>query len=123
MKKRFISIFLMLFFALAITSCSSSQTGTTTPATNQTSSGGTGDQKPAVTIENYSFSPAVLTVKVGTTVVWTNNDTAVHNIKSTEFNSKGLAKGDTFEFKFEKAGTYDYICGVHPTMKGRIIVK
>lgn len=119
MKRRVLTAFLMLFFAFAFTSCSSSNTGTT----NGTSNGNTtGNQAPAVSIENYTFNPAVLTVNVGTTVVWTNNDSVVHNIKSADFNSPEMKKGETYEFKFDKAGTYDYSCGIHPTMTGKIIV-
>ncbi|HWQ89016.1 MAG TPA: cupredoxin domain-containing protein [Desulfitobacteriaceae bacterium] len=120
MKRRLIFVFLMLICTLIITSCSSSNSGTNTPSTPDNSQVA---QNPAVSIENYSFKPAVLTVSAGTTVVWTNNDSVAHNIKSTDFSSKNLAKGETFEFKFDKTGTYSYSCGIHPTMTGQIIVK
>jgi len=124
MKRRVVTAFLMLFFALAFTSCSSSNTGTTNGTSNGTSKGNTaGNQTPAVSIENFTFNPAVLTIKVGTTVIWTNNDTVEHNIKSADFNSPLMKKGETYEFKFDKAGTYDYSCGIHPTMTGKIIVQ
>ena len=116
MKKRVLSAFLLLTFVFVLSACSSQSGGNTTP------SGGGGSSGNTVSIENFSFNPSVLTVTVGTTVVWTNNDTAVHTIKSATFNSKDLSKGDTFEYKFDKAGTYDYSCGIHPTMTGRIIV-
>lgn len=77
----------------------------------------------SVIIQNFSFNPPDLTVKPGTTVIWTNNDSASHTIKSAGFNSGTLSKGQTFEFKFENAGSYDYACGIHPTMKGRITVE
>jgi len=77
----------------------------------------------AVAISNFSFEPASVTVKVGTTVTWTNNDTAPHQIKSDTFNSPVLSKGQTFSFTFSAAGTYDYSCNVHPSMKGQIIVQ
>ena len=118
MKKKVFSIFLVMIFAIVFAACSSSNTGNTNGNTN----GGTGSQTPAVSIENFSFKPSVLTVQVGTTVVWTNNDTAVHNIKSATFNSPEMKKGETFKFTFEKAGTYDYSCGIHPTMTGQIVV-
>jgi plastocyanin len=119
MKRRVLTAFLMLFFAFAFTACSSSNTGTTNGTTNGNT---TGNQTPAVSIENYTFNPSVLTVNVGTTVIWTNNDSAVHNIKSADFNSPEMKKGETYKFKFDKAGTYDYSCGIHPTMTGKIIV-
>jgi len=118
MKKKVWSLFLILLFTIAFSSCSSTNSGTT----NQTSDGGIGNQLPAVSIESFSFMPSVLTIQVGTTVVWTNNDTVVHNIKSADFNSPELKKGETFEFKFDKVGTYDYVCGIHPKMTGQIIV-
>jgi plastocyanin len=118
MKKKVFSVFLILFFAIAFASCSSPNTGNT----DGNSNGGTGDQTPAVSIENFSFKPSVLTVQKGTTVVWTNNEAAVHNIKSSAFNSPDMKKGETFEFTFETAGTYDYYCGIHPAMTGQIVV-
>ena len=85
-------------------------------------------QSPAVTgtsvsIQNFSFSPATLTVKKGATVTWTNNDSAVHTIKSSSFTSGDLSKGDTFQFTFNTPGTFDYACGIHPSMQGKIVVE
>lgn len=113
MKKKVLSLILILIFTIAIASCASSNSGTTSTPT---------DGVPTVSIEDFSFKPSVLTVQVGTTVVWTNNDTADHNIKSDGFNSPMMKNGETFEFKFDQAGTYDYICGIHPKMTGQIIV-
>ena len=76
-----------------------------------------------VTIKNFSFSPGTLTVKVGTTVAWVNEDSAAHTIKSDTFSSGELSNGQKFEFRFEKAGSFDYSCGIHPSMKGKIIVE
>lgn len=76
-----------------------------------------------IVIENFSFNPGTLTVSSGTTVVWTNNDSVLHSIKSDTFNSQPLSKGQSFEFMFANKGTYDYSCGIHPSMKGRIIVE
>jgi plastocyanin len=76
----------------------------------------------SVSIKNFAFNPTPLTIKVGTTVIWTNNDSAPHQIKSDVFNSATLNNGQTFEFTFSVAGEYDYICSVHPSMKGKIIV-
>ena len=124
LKKRMMFLFLMLVSVLIISACASSPPAsppaTTTPGA---ANGSPAAQSPAVSIESFSFKPAVLTVSAGTTVVWTNNDSAPHDIKATDFSSKMLAKGETFSFKFEKAGTYDYSCGIHPTMTGQIIVK
>lgn len=77
----------------------------------------------SIIIQNFSFNPQTLTVKVGDTVTWTNNDSAVHNIKSSSFNSTGLNTNDTFKFTFNTPGTFSYNCGIHPSMTGTIIVK
>lgn len=77
----------------------------------------------AVNIQNFAFSPATLTVKKGTTVTWTNNDPAQHQIKSATFNSSQLSKGQTFSFTFNNVGTFDYSCAIHPSMLGKIIVE
>ena len=74
-------------------------------------------------MENFSFKPDTLTVTVGATVTWTNNDAAGHDVKSDLFQSPNMAKGQTFSFTFTNKGTYDYICGIHPNMKGKIIVQ
>lgn len=76
-----------------------------------------------ISIKNFAFSPAELTVKVGDTVTWTNNDSAAHRISGTGFQSGDLIKSDTYSFLFKIVGTYDYICSIHPSMKGKIIVK
>jgi plastocyanin len=76
-----------------------------------------------VNIQNFSFNPAEETITVGSTVVWTNNDSAPHQIASNLFNSSALSQGGTFSYKFTVAGTYDYYCAIHPSMTGRIIVK
>lgn len=76
-----------------------------------------------VTIKNFAFSPQQLTVPAGTTVTWTNQDSAPHQIKSSNFNSSSLSQGESFSFTFEKAGSYDYSCAIHPAMLGKIIVK
>jgi plastocyanin len=113
------NMFLILLLALTmilVPACSAlSTTGSAGPTTTQSAS--------EVLIEGFAFKPATLTVKVGTTVTWLNNDSTAHNIKSDTFNSPMLNKGDKFEFTFSTTGTFDYICGVHPTMKGQIIVE
>ncbi len=83
--------------------------------------------KPAVTISNYSFHPATLTVNKGSTVIWVNKDGDVHTIKSTggpeTFDSPPLDTGNQFGFTFHRAGTYHYTCSVHPYMHGVIVVR
>lgn len=78
-----------------------------------------------VTIDNYTFKPATITVPVGATVTWKNLDDDPHTATADDgsFNSKGLAQGDSFSFRFTKPGTYVYHCTVHPFMKATVVVK
>ena len=79
----------------------------------------------AVTIDNFSFSPATLTVAAGTTVVWTNKDDIPHTIveRNQKFKSKGLDTDDAYSYTFSEPGTYEYFCGMHPKMVGKIVVQ
>ena len=78
----------------------------------------------AVTIKDFAFDPGDLTVAKGTTVTWKHDDSATHRIKSGDgsFDGEDLKNGDSFEHTFDTAGTFDYICGIHPSMKGKITV-
>jgi amicyanin len=79
----------------------------------------------SVTIDNFSFTAPELTVAVGTTVKWVNHDDIPHNVVATNkaFRSKPLDTDDSYSFTFASAGTYDYFCGLHPKMQGKIIVQ
>jgi plastocyanin len=78
----------------------------------------------SVTIDNFTFSPAELTVKVGTTVTWTNHDDIPHTIVSAgKFRSKTLDTDNSFSFTFTAAGDYKYFCSLHPHMTGMIKVE
>jgi len=101
------------------------------PVTPTTTSPAPGAAKPAtasVAIQNFSFSPATLTVKRGTEVTWTNNDSVPHRIVPDAANSSGgpqsgtLSQGDQFSFTFDKTGSFGYICQIHPSMSGTVIV-
>lgn len=76
-----------------------------------------------ITIQNFTFNPSTLTVKQGTKVTWTNQDSATHKIKSDTFNSSDLNQGDKFEFTFNNKGSFDYSCSIHPSMTGKIVVE
>jgi amicyanin len=78
-----------------------------------------------VTIDNFTFAPAEVTVSVGTTVTWDNHDDIPHSVveKNKLFRSKALDTDESYSFTFTQAGTYDYFCGLHPHMVGKIIVK
>jgi plastocyanin len=79
----------------------------------------------AVTISNMAFSPATVTIPLGTKVTWTNTDPVAHTVTAVggAFNSGHLNPGQTFSYTFDKAGTFDYACTYHPYMKGTITVQ
>ena len=76
-------------------------------------------------IDNFTFAPARLTVKAGTTVTWRNEDDIPHTIASAArlFKSKALDTDDSFSFTFTEPGTYEYFCSLHPRMTGTIVVE
>lgn len=79
-----------------------------------------------VTIANFAFDPDPITVPAGSTVTWTNTDSAPHRIVGTTAGgfSAGTAKqGESVEATFDKAGEFPYICEIHPSMKGTVIVQ
>lgn len=78
-----------------------------------------------VKIDNFSFSPATVTVPAGTTVRWTNADDIPHTIVSDDksFKSKALDTDEQFTYTFSKPGTYSYFCGLHPKMTAKIVVQ
>jgi plastocyanin len=78
----------------------------------------------AVRIANFTFGPGQVTVKAGTTVVWTNEDDIPHTVTSTSlaFSSPPLDTDDRFSFTFTTPGTYQYFCALHPHMTGTIVV-
>lgn len=97
----------------------SSSSGTSTPATPN--GGVTAD---AVTIKDFSFQPAEITVKVGQKVTWTNEDSAVHNVIANDgpLKSPDLEQGQSYSFTAKEAGSFPYICTFHPNMKGTLTV-
>jgi len=100
------------------------------------SGGGAGNGAPAgsyatapvatdmVSIKNFTFVPMAITVTAGTTVTWTNQDSATHTVTAEDksFDSGNLAQGQTFRHTFDKPGTYSYICMIHQFMHGTVIV-
>lgn len=85
----------------------------------------------SVSISGMAFNPASLTVAVGTTVTWTNNDAIAHTVTSDTglFDSGsisatgGYSGGGTYSYTFATAGTYNYHCMIHPMMTAKIIVQ
>ncbi len=79
-----------------------------------------------VKIDNFSFTPATLTVPLGATVTWVNKDDVPHTIVSSEgkaLKSLVLDTDQQFSYTFTRAGTYQYYCGIHPKMTGKVVVQ
>jgi plastocyanin len=138
MKRELIILLILVsvFLAIGCTGNNSGQspTPTTTPATttaetNLTAnsaanpSNSTGGNIIEVKMEGFAFNPKSVTVSLGDTVKWTNMDSAGHDVSGSDFKSNMLQKGSSYEHQFTKSGTYDYVCSVHPNMKGTVIVK
>ncbi len=110
---------MLLLLTIFISACTTPQVSPARPPTI------TSDQA-AVNIENFAFNPAVLTIKKGTTVTWTNMDSAPHTVNSDtqwELDSGSLSKGQSFSHTFNEAGTFDYHCAFHSMMTAKVIVE
>lgn len=77
-----------------------------------------------VTIADFSFTPASITIHVGDTVTWVNNGPSAHTATANDgaFNTGVLQKGHSASHTFTKPGTYSYICSIHPFMHGTVVV-
>jgi plastocyanin len=123
-----------------LAACTSSSWGSTPPPTSSTGAdSGTANRSvtptsanPApsgnaqsVSIVNFEFSPATLSVPVGTKVTWTNKGSAAHTVTADQgaFDSHAVQPGASFAFTFTKAGTYAYHCTIHPSMKATVAVQ
>jgi plastocyanin len=99
--------------------------------TEETDSGGAAADAVEVSMEDITFKPGTVEVPVGGTVTWVNDDSVGHDVTKSggpgpDFASGepgAMASGDTFDQKFETAGKIDYVCTVHPGMKGTVTVK
>lgn len=101
-----------------------SQTQTTTTTTSTTTS--TTPANVSVSISNFSFVPASLSVKAGTKVTWTNNDSVAHTVTDDSgsiFDSGPIAPGGVFSFTFVNPGSFSYHCSIHPMMKAVVSVQ
>lgn len=151
MRKYFI-IFLLLISVLIVSGCTTTTTTTPTPApipvapvtpptvtnitninTNNTntntntSNTNTNVESPNphivdVAMQGFEFKPATTTISAGDTIRWTNLDSANHDVKGNDFNSGVMTPNAIYEFTFTQQGTYSYMCTIHPSMQGIIIV-
>jgi plastocyanin len=81
-------------------------------------------QSTDVTIDNFAFQPAEVTVPVGSTLTWTNRQSAPHTTTSDTgvWDSGVLSNGGTFQLTLDQAGDFPYHCDVHPDMLGVVHV-
>ncbi len=109
---RYLAVAMTLFVLPAVPS-SSALAGSAAPA------------QATITIDNFTFTAAMLNVERGTRVTWVNHDDVPHKIVSTDktFSSPVLDTDGRFSYTFTKAGTYRYYCSIHPTMTGMVVVK
>lgn len=75
-----------------------------------------------VQVRDYEFAPQKLTVGRGTAVTFKNTGKAVHTVTGDGFDSGDLAAGATFVRRFDSPGTFDYVCAIHPRMRGTVEV-
>jgi plastocyanin len=92
---------------------SASTTGTAAPVAGN-----------AVSIDNFAFVPATLTVPAGSTVTWTNHDEEPHTVAASDgsFHSPGMGSQGTYSHTFPTAGRFDYVCSIHPFMHATVVV-
>lgn len=76
-----------------------------------------------IDMSDSSFQPSIITINAGDTVIWTNRDSAPHSITGSGVSSPAVAPNSTYKQQFNEPGNIDYACGIHPQMKGKIIVK
>jgi plastocyanin len=107
----------LLAAAALLAGCGSSSKKSST--SSAPAAGGT-----TVSMKNIQFAPTSLTVKVGQTVTWTNDDSVVHNVTADDgtFKSSNFGGGKTFSWKATKAGTFKYGCTIHPGMVATLTV-
>jgi plastocyanin len=82
----------------------------------------------SVDIRNMMFTPSQITVAKGGTVTWINHDSIAHTVVDDLSNVGGPSSGDiqpgsTYSFTFNKTGSFQYHCSIHPSMRGTIVVK
>jgi len=113
-----------LLWPLVLVACHA-QSATPAAAAAQATAPAAASREPTISIHNFAFAPLETTIAAGTTVHWKNQDGEPHTVRAIDgsFKSNALDQDDSFTFKFDKPGTYSYVCSIHPQMKGTIVVK
>ena len=121
---------LRLLLALVVlgasAACGSSSSPTAAPSPTPSTSGtAVSVVRGASTLTNTAYAPNPVTIAVGGTVMWTNNDTTSHTATAADgtWNSGTLAPGATFSRTFPTAGSFPYMCTIHPGMVGTVTVQ
>jgi plastocyanin len=123
---------LVIAFALSACTTDADQDGADTTAPDETTTTQAAPTTAAaaeeadVAMQNTSFQPAEITVPVGTTVTWANQDGFAHTTTADDglWDSGEMAGGATFSHTFEEPGTYTYLCEIHPDqMLGTVVVE
>jgi plastocyanin len=128
LRKRTVAALAVGVLSLAGCSASRPPTGSGTPSMSMPPMSVTSPAIPVsgdqVNIDNFAFVPATLTVHAGSTVTWTNHDEEPHTVAASDgsFHSPGMGTGATFSHAFAAAGTFDYVCSIHPMMHGTVVV-
>jgi plastocyanin len=141
MRKDFIIfvVLLSIFLTIGCTSTNNSptQTPTQTPTANLSPSHieptyttatpveisqNTTPKTVEVNISGFAFGPSSVQISVGDSVLWLNLDSVPHQVHCDNFDSGLLRHGYTYSYTFTKPGTYNYICSIHPSMQGTVIV-
>jgi plastocyanin len=103
----------LLALGVFATGCGSTEAGSTPVVTNQVSMA-----------KSYRFDPETIEIKAGTTVTWTNNDNFTHTVRVDGQEDHKVGRGDSVSIRFDKPGTYHYVCTLHShDMSGDVIVK
>jgi len=116
MKRKSIYLTLIVLAGLSIIySCSSNKAKVNPTASTPAAT---------VAIQNFAFVPATVTIKAGSSVTWTNMDTAPHTATdlANAFDSGSLTTGQTFNFTFNTTGTFTYHCLIHSMMKTAVVI-
>lgn len=124
MKRMLVIAAVVAVTAAACSGSGGDEAATTTAGGGATTTAAAGDG--AVSIKDFSFNPSTITVAAGTVVKWTNDETGVAHTTTSDddvWNSATLQPGDDFTTTFAEAGTFTYLCSIHPSMTATIVVE
>lgn len=113
---------ILFTLALALAACGGGDEAATDPGGD---AGGAPSASNEVAIDGFMFMPDSIEVPAGTTVTWTNQEAPEHSIQDGADlfpESEALGQGMSFSFTYDTPGSYPYVCGIHPYMKGTVVV-